>query len=409
MRFLILTQYFPPEVGAPQTRLAAIARELIRLGHAVEVVTAMPNYPTGHIFPEYMRSFCRREIWEGILVHRVWLYPSLGAGFKRLLSYASFTLTSLIGLMRAARPDYIFVESPPIFLSLPAFVASMLWRVPFIFNVADLWPDGVRALGVLEDGVWMRTARVLERWSYRKAAYVNAVTEGVRSNLIQQKGVPPEKLLFLPNGVDTDLFKPIDPDLGLRQRMGLEGKKVVLYAGNHGFSHALEHALYAAKLLSGERDIHFLFVGGGSEKARLIQLAQSLCLQNVTFMAPVPVRELPHLISIAYCGLVSVRNGPIFEGVRPAKTFALMACAKPIVLAAKGEAARLIDEAKAGIVVPPENAEALAGAVLTLVKDSALAAEQGRNARTFVEGNFRWQMLIQDWLGQLTRNRRLAG
>jgi glycosyltransferase involved in cell wall biosynthesis len=369
----------------------------------------MPNYPTGHVFPEYRKSFYRRETWENIPVYRVWLYPALGAGFKRLLSYASFTLTSLIGLMRANKPDYIFVESPPLFLSLPAVVASTMWGVPFIFNVADLWPDAVQDLGVMEDSVWIRLARVLERWSYRKAAYVNAVTEGVRSNLIQEKGVPREKLLFLPNGVDTDLFKPTDPDPVSRQRIGLDGKKVVLYAGNHGFSQAIEYTLYAATLLSEERDIHFLFVGGGSEKARLIKLAQSLCLHNVTFMAPVPVAELPRLISIAYCGLVSLRNGPTFEGTRPAKALALMACAKPIVLAAKGEAARLIEAAKAGIVVPPENSHALADAILTLVKDPALAAEHGRNARTFVEGNLRWHVLVQDWLGQLPQNRRLAG
>src|SRR5205807_9750314 len=163
VRFLILTQYFPPEHGAPQVRLAAFARELRRLGHEVEVATAMPNYPTGEIFDGYRKAFYLREDWEGVPVHRVWLYASMGAGFKRLVNYGSFTATSLLALWRARRPDYLFVESPPLFLSLPAILAATVWRVPVIFNVADLWPDSVRELGIMKDGPILRAAERLER------------------------------------------------------------------------------------------------------------------------------------------------------------------------------------------------------------------------------------------------------
>ena len=141
MRFVILSQYFPPEIGGAQTRLKSLATELIRRGHEVEIVTSFPNYPKGELFPGYQKGFYRRENWEGLTLHRVWLYPAVGSGLKRLLNYVSFTLTSFFGLMRCKRPDYIFVESPPLFLSVPAWVMSLLWRSPFIFNVADLWPD----------------------------------------------------------------------------------------------------------------------------------------------------------------------------------------------------------------------------------------------------------------------------
>jgi putative colanic acid biosynthesis glycosyltransferase WcaI len=176
VRVLILTQYFPPEHGAPQVRLAAFVRVLSHLGHEVEVATAMPNHPTGAIFDGYRGALYRREEWEGVPVHRVWVYASIGAGWKRLMNYASFAATALVALLRARRPDYLFVESPPLFLSLPAMLAAMLWRVPMIFNVADLWPDTVRELGIIKGGPVLRAAERLERWTYRRATYVNALS-----------------------------------------------------------------------------------------------------------------------------------------------------------------------------------------------------------------------------------------
>jgi putative colanic acid biosynthesis glycosyltransferase WcaI len=397
MRLLILTQYFAPEIGAPQARLVAIARELIRRGHGVEVVTALPNYPGGQILAAYRRTVYRFEFWEGIPVHRVWLYASTGAGFKRLLNYFSFSFMSLWGLMRCQRPDYIFVECPPLSLSIPGFIASRLWGVPFIFNVADLWPDSARELGLLRDGFMLRAAEALERWTYRNAAYINAVTEGIWAKLLA-KGVPAAKLLFLPNGMDTDLITPASPDRVLSNRLGLEGKKIVLYAGNHSYAFALEHVLQAARLLMEEAHIHFLFVGDGSEKGRLIKLAQGLSLRNVTFLDPVPFEKISRLLSTAHCGVVTLRNIALCEGARPTKAFAVMAAAKPVVFAGKGECARLIQEAKAGIVVPPENAQALADAVHRLVRNPALAEELGRNGRRYVEEKLRWSRLIGSWL-----------
>jgi len=146
MRFLVLTQYFHPETGAPQVRLAAMIRELLRLGHTVEVVTALPNYPNGKIFSDYQGRFYRVENWEGVRLHRVWMYAATGAGFKRLLNYFSFMITALWGLRRAKKPDYLFVESPPLFLGITGYIAAKIWRVPFILNIADLWPDTIRAL-----------------------------------------------------------------------------------------------------------------------------------------------------------------------------------------------------------------------------------------------------------------------
>ncbi|MBC7361716.1 MAG: glycosyltransferase family 4 protein [Candidatus Aminicenantes bacterium] len=409
MRFLVLAQYFPPEIGAPQLRLAALVRELRRLGHEVEVVTAMPNHPTGRIFPEYRGRFYRCEEWEGVPVHRVWLYPSLGAGIKRVLNYLSFSSTCLLALARARKPDYVFVESPPLFLGVPGYLASQLWRVPLIFNVADLWPDSVRELGLMRDGPFLRLAEALERWIYHKAAYVNAVTKGIRTVLIVKKQVPEAKVLFLPNGVDTDLFRPRPPDRDLAHKLGLEDRKIVLYAGTLGYAQGLDVALEAMQLLQRDGNVSLVFVGDGSEREKLIKGARTRGIANVIFLDPCPPERVARLYSIAYAGFASLRGLPLFKGARPSKLFPIMASGKPVIYSGAGEGARLIEEARAGLVVPPEDPKALAEAIRHLVEHPELAAEMGRNGRAFVERNLSWSALVEDWLAQLAERERCHG
>jgi len=401
MKFLILTQYFPPEIGGAQTRLRSTAAELKRLGHHVEVVTALPNYPRGRIFPGYRGCFYRREENSGIAIHRVWVYAAMGGGLARMLNYLSFMIASLFGLMRAQKPDFIFVESPPILLSIPACIAGLLWRVPYIFNVADLWPDIIVEGGFLEPGLLTRSLYKLEQWSYRHAEYVNVVTEGLRDRLLQEKGVPAAKVLFLPNGVDTIHYQFRAPDLGLKRKLGLDGKKIILWAGTLGTAHGLNYVLDAAKWLASESEIHFLFVGDGSAKAELQQQRKNMNLRNVTFLDPVPIEQLPPYFSIAECGLASLLPIPLYDGARPSKIFPILASAKPLIFVGKGETARLVEESKAGIVVPPEDPEALASAILLLIENPKLALEFGQNGRTFVEDQLQWSTLIRDWVAQL--------
>lgn len=401
MRFLILTQYFPPEIGGPQTRLQSMARQLLRAGHEVEVVTALPNYPRGRFFGGYSGKLYVRELRDGVVVHRVWLHPALGGGFARVLNYLSFSLTCLFALLRARRPDYLFVESPPLTVSIPAYLVSRLWRVPFIFNVADLWPDAAVDTGFLEDGLLFRSLLALERWSYRRAAFVNAVTEGIRDTLSAKKGVPASKLLFLPNGADTTHFRPSAPDEALRQKLGLAGKKIILWAGTLGHAHGLDFVLLAAKRLSSRSDIHFLFVGDGSAKKQLQAQAAELDLANVTFCDPVSLGDLPAYYSIASCGLASLRNAPTHDGARPSKIFPVLASGKPLIFVGRGECASLLQNANAGVTVVPENPAALAQAVIALVDNPALLSELGANGRRYVEQNFDWAKLIAAWILRL--------
>ena len=402
MKFLILSQFFAPEIGASQVRLTYLCRELAAAGHEVEIVTAMPHHPAGRIFPAYRGRFYLKEEWEGLTIHRVWLYAASGSNLKRLLSYASFCLTCLWALAHASKPDYIFVDSPPLFLGVPGWIAAKCWDVPLVFNVADLWPDSVRDLGVMRDGLMVDLAYRLERWIYRNSNIVTAVTEGIRDSLLKIKGVPPEKVLFLPNGVDTTLLRPSPPDEALKNKLGLAQKKIILYAGNHGYAGAVEQILYAAQILRDERSIHFLFVGEGPEKQKLTRMAADLELNNVTFHDQVPLETVPAYVSISDAAVVTLRKSQVMAGARPAKAFVMMAGGKPIVLAAEGEAARLIHAAGAGIVVPPEDHVALASAIRTLLQYPDIAAEMGACGRKFVVSNFQWSSLVRNWIAQLT-------
>jgi len=404
MRFLLLSQYFPPEIGAPQLRLLALVCELKRLGYEVEVITALPNYPRGQIFPAYKGRLYLREKLNGILIHRVWLYPAMGAGVKRMLNYASFMATSLIGLFSVKRPDFLFVESPPLLLGVSAALAAGYWRIPMILNVADLWPDSVKELGLIREGWLLRLAQRLEGWCYRKASFVNAVTEGMQEALIKKKKVPHEKVLFLPNGVDTDFFHPLEPDLKLAAELGLNNKQIILYAGTLGYVHGLEVAIEAMAILRIELpNMCLVFIGDGSQRSWLEIIVRKMSLNNVLFLPPNSPDYIMRLFSLSIAGLVTVRDIPFFDGTRPAKMFTIMACGKPVIFSGRGEGAKLVEESQSGIVVPSGNPVALVEAVRYLVNHPQEARRFGANGRKFVEENLSWSILVKHWLNELEK------
>jgi len=400
MRFLILTQYYPPEVSAAPVRLTALARELGRLGHQVEVFTAMPNHPVGRIFDGYRGKCYLKETVEGVTVHRAWLYAAMGTGIRRIFNYLSFAFTALLLLGKATTPDVIFVESPPLFLSIPARWWAWRWRVPFIFNIADLWPDSVRELGLMRDGPALRLAERLERWTYRKARFLTAVTEGIRTTLLEKKGIPPEQILFLPNGVDVDVVRPLPYDQQLANTLGVEGKTVITYVGTHGYAHGLEVVIRTAKLLAHE-NVVFLQIGDGSDKPRIMEMAAAEGATNIQFIDSIPPAEIPRYYSISLAGLSTLRNSPFFAGTRPVKIFSIMASGLPVLYSGAGEGARLVEEANAGVVLPAEDAEALAQAIRALRDDPARVKAFGESGRDYVVRNLSWPALVGAWVQEL--------
>jgi glycosyltransferase involved in cell wall biosynthesis len=379
-----------------------MARELIRCGHTVEVVTALPNYPQGKIFPAYRRRFYMTEEREGIRIHRLWLYAATGAGVKRLLNYFSFMITAWWGLRRAQKPDYIFVESPPLFLGITGYWAAKRWRIPFIFHVADLWPDTALSLGLVREGWQLRAALRLEAWLYRQANYISILTESVRQILIKDKQVPAQKILLLPNGADVQLFQPQPPDMVWREQLGLPVNPLLLYAGTHGYAHGMEVVLQAAQLLI-DTNVIFLLVGDGSDKARIQNLSEQMGLKNIIFWPPQPPQVIAQLYHLALAGIATFRDSPLLKSASPAKMLPIMASGKPVLLCSAGEGAQLVEQAQAGIVVTPGDFQGLATAIRRLLADPIAANQLGINGRIYIEQHLTWELVVRAWLQQLAK------
>jgi glycosyltransferase involved in cell wall biosynthesis len=396
MRILILTQYYPPEIGAPQTRLAALARELRRRNHDVEVVTAMPHHLLGRVYDGYRRKIYMRERIDGVRVHRTWVYAATGTGLRRMANYLSFTISSMIALLLARKPDIVFVESPPLFLSVPGWIAAAFHRAKLVFNVADLWPDSVRELGVMRDGPLMQIASGLEAWTYRRAHYVNAVTEGIDKVLRGPKRVPASKLRFLPNGIDVDRFTPRPADPLLKARLKLDERPVFIYAGTHGIAQGLPMLVNAAERLSDEAVL--LFVGSGPVKPYLVQYVRERGITNVRFCDPVPLDQMPDYFALAYASIVPLVRSDLMRGARPSKMFPAFSCGVPVIFSGEGEGAALVTDADAGVAVPPEDPVALADAMRSLIAQPLERARMAIKARTLAEERFTWSSIVDRWL-----------
>ena len=400
MRFLFLTQYFAPETGASQVRLDAVTRALHDLGHEVEVVTAMPNYPEGRIADAYRRKLYLTETDRGRTIRRVWLYAAMGTGVRRLANYASFAAMSFPALVRAKKPDVLVIESPPLTTAVSGIVAGLLRRVPTVLNIADLWPDSAVDLGILSPGRVVTLLQVLERWSYRKATCITAVTMGVREALIERKSVDPSRIAFLPNGVDTALFAP---HAATRTSAAKPFEFVVIHPGTLALAHGLETAIEAMAVIATVRnDIGLVFIGTGSDHPRIAALAEAKKLTNVQFVAPMSPEDLAPHVARADLGLICVRDLPVMRGARPAKTFPLLAAGLPVVFSGEGEGADLVRESEAGVVTAPGDATALAEAIMRLADDPAGRAALGLNGRRYAERNYSWTSLVATWLEQLT-------
>ncbi|WP_040411710.1 glycosyltransferase family 4 protein [Desulfosporosinus sp. OT] len=401
MRILMLTQYFPPESGAAQVRLKELAKGLQGNGHKVTVVTAFPNHPSGVIPPNYRGRWRMKDEIDGIPVWRTWIYPvQRGRFWKRLLNYFSFVFSSFWGLSKAGKQDVLFFESPPLFLGITALVYGWLTRTRIIMNISDLWPESAVALGLVNSRWMIRAAEGLEKLLYRKAWKISSQTEGIRTSLVQ-RGVPEDKVTFLPNGVNLDLFAPRKRDEEMARKLALKEEDFVLiYAGTMGYAQGLESIIRTAELLKDKQGFRFLFVGDGTEKPMLEALTKEKKLSNVSFVDFQPVQEMPRYFSLSSASIVPLKKNKLFEGARPSKMFPALGSAVPVIYSGEGEAAELVLSSGGGVVVEPENSEALAQAIIEL-KENPNRQEMGRQGRQFVKDNYTWSQIIQRWLKEL--------
>jgi colanic acid biosynthesis glycosyl transferase WcaI len=398
VRILYLSQYFPPEVGATQTRAYEMARYLVSAGHQVTMLTEVPNHPSGIIPPEFRHKLWERTVLDGIDVIRVWVKASPNKTFAaRMWFYLTYMIGAAIAGLALARGRYdvILATSPPLFVGGSALALSYLRRIPLVFEVRDLWPESAVALGELTSPRAVAAAGKLEEMCYNRARRIVVVTAGIRQRL-QQRGFG-HKLALIPNGANTQLFVPArEKGEMLRARLDLAGSFVVIYAGIHGVAQGLETVLEAARQLQNTPGIHFLFVGEGPKKAELVALRDRMELGNVTMLPEQPRSEMPAYLSAADVALVPLRKLEIFQAALPSKMFDAWACGCPVLLSIDGEARQVLNEAGGGVFCLPEDAAEMAGAILDLRAQPQRLRLHGDNGRAFVEAHYSRQHLAAE-------------
>jgi colanic acid biosynthesis glycosyl transferase WcaI len=411
MKILYVSQYFPPEMGAPAARAAELSRHWAAAGHQVTVLTGFPNHPTGVVPLEYRSKFRRlvaREQINGVNVIRTWLLPFPNRkAHERMLNYSSFCASSAATGLFLPRPDVVIATSPQLLVGLSGWWLARWKRVPFVFEVRDLWPESLAAVG-MGDGN-SRLHRVLGKiagFLYRRSDRVVVVTPAFEDYLVEHWRVPREKISVVENGVETQLFAPEPftgaPGTTLRTELGIEGKFVVSYIGTMGMAHGLETIIAAAaKLRQTNPEVLFLMVGEGADKARITALARDRGLTNLQFLDQQPREKIPPCICASDVCLVLLKKAELFKTVIPTKMLEFMSCARPVILGVDGQARTILEEARAGLVIEPENADALVNAIRDLAGNRELARVLGENGRQHIVRHFSRRQTAEKYIGVL--------
>jgi putative colanic acid biosynthesis glycosyltransferase WcaI len=407
-------------MGAPAARVAELARHWQQAGHDVTVLTGFPNHPTGVVATEYRSRFRRlviRERIAGVNVVRTWLLPLPNRKtHERMLNYSSFCLSSATTGLFLSRPDVVIATSPQLLVSLAGYWLARRKHVPLVFEVRDLWPESLAAVGMgNHDSLLHRSLARLAGFLYEQSQHVVVVTPAFKEHLINRWRLPAHKISVVENGVETDLFSPASSNSQLRRELDADGRFLVSYIGTIGIAHGLDTLLDAAHMLqSAAPQVAFLLLGEGADKERIKRLAASRHLNNIIFLDQQPRARIPSFISASDACLVLLKKTEIFKTVIPTKMLEFMSCSRPLILGVDGQARTIVEQAQAGLVVEPENGPALANAILRLSCDRNLCERLGRNGRRYIVENCSRQKTATEYLQVLesllcgTRHRQAA-
>ncbi len=404
MKLLILTQYFPPEVGAPQNRLFELAVLLQKEGVDITVLTAMPNYPSMEIHKEFVGKKYTFEEMGGLKVHRSSIYVSKSKSIiKRLQNYFSFVWSSYwVGRKKLEKEyDYIFCESPPLFLGISAYLLCKNKNAKLIFNVSDLWPESAEKLGLVTNKFFLKLATMLEEFLYKKSVLITGQTQGIVKNISGR--FPNKKVYWLPNGVDLSLFNPETINCEWRRKNGFsENDLLLLYAGIIGYAQGLDIILKAAEKTKNNAEIKYLLLGSGPEKERLMELKRKMNLENVIFLDLVPKSEMPKIVKAVDVALVPLKKLDLFLGAIPSKIFENLAMKKTLLLGVDGEARELfINQGKAGLYFEPENEKELVNKINQLNNNRNELIVFGENGRNYVQEFFNRNKIAKEFTNEL--------
>ena len=398
-------------MGAPAARAAELAHHWAQAGHDVSILTGFPNHPTG-VVPEEWRPRLRRLIYketiEGVQVFRTWLWPLPNRkAHERMRNYASFCISAAVRGMAIPRPDVIIATSPQLLVGLAGWWLVFSRQIPFVFEVRDLWPESLTAVGVGdENSLLHRTLAKIAGFLYQKADRIVVVTPAFREHLIRHWRVPEEKIAVVENGVETDLFSPQSEasNQAIRRHLNAEEKFLVCYIGTMGNAHGLETLLDAAATLQHDQpNVLFLLIGEGAEKERIKSLAQSCNLANILFLDQQPREKIPAFISASDASLVLLKKTEVFKTVIPTKMLEFMSCARSVILGVDGQAREIVEAAGAGLIIEPENSEALAQAIQSLAAQPDLRAKLGQKGREYILRNFSRARTAEKYIDVLER------
>ena len=403
MHILFLTDNFPPEVNAPATRTFEHCLRWVKWGHKVTVITCVPNFPKGKVFPGYQNRLYQIEWMEGIKVIRVWTYIAPNKGVvRRSLDYVSFMPSAIVASVFIKGVDVIIGTSPQFFAVCAAYVVSLIKRVPFVFELRDIWPDSIVAVGAMRPSLPVRILEKIELFLYRRASAVIALTWAFKENLVSRR-IPESKIYVLPNGVDLNLFQPRKKPIALVEALGIQDKRVISYIGTVGMAHAVDKIVEVARAMQNDKRVFFLILGDGAEWERIRYLVQSWRLTNIAVKPLVPKNEVINYYALSDVFLVTLRDTDLFRTVIPSKIFEAMAMGLPIICAVDGQCRAIVEQAQAGIFVKPENVNGMIEAIKRLLDAPDLASQMGQNGRSYVATHFDRDKLAQQMLSVLEK------
>lgn len=382
MHILFLTDNFPPEVNAPASRTFEHCREWVAAGHRVTVITCVPNFPQGKVFAGYRNKIWQKEDMAGITIIRVWSYITANEGFlRRIADYVSFMVSALAAVPLVRDVDIIVGTSPQFFTACASYGAGLMKRAPFVFELRDLWPESIRAVGAMKNSALLDMLEKIEYFLYRKAALIVSVTHSFRTHLAQ-RGVDPAKIAVVTNGIDTSRFRPRPKDQELVTQLGFEGKFVAGYVGTHGMAHALETILDAAEILRRAQDgdrFRFLLLGDGASKAALVTAARARNLSNIVFIDTVPKDQVVRYWSLLDASIIHLKRSDLFQSVIPSKLFECMGMGIPVLHGVAGESAEIVECENVGLMFQPEQAEELCQRIRELSGNPELCSQLSAN------------------------------
>ncbi|MGD0792919.1 MAG: glycosyltransferase family 4 protein [Terriglobales bacterium] len=407
MKILYVSQYFPPEMGAPAARAAELSRHWARMGHDVTVLTGFPNHPTG-VVPEDWRSRFHRlrytETVDGVHVVRTWLWPLPNRkAHERILNYASFCVSAAISGLALHKPEVIIATSPQLLCALSGWWLAFWKRVPFVFEVRDLWPESLAAVGAGSEGTLLhRALGAIAGFLYRRADRIAVVSPAFKDHLMRSWNVPAKKISIVENGVETDLFR-LDPAAAeVRKQLKLEDRFLICYVGTMGNAHGLETLIAAAEELQRALpNAMFLLIGEGAEKERIVELAAVRGLTNIQFLGQQPRERIPAYVSAADLCLVMLKKTELFKTVIPTKLLEYMACERAVIVAVDGQARQIVEEAGAGVFVEPENSKALVKAIIELAEDPERRRRMGASGRQYIVNKCSREKTARDYISVL--------